>query len=170
MRTSPARSASQPRQITGRTVLFSLIGFFALVAGVNAVMIRAAVSTFGGVETENAYQAGLHFAQELAAVEAQDALHWQVRGNVSSNSATTAIRVTAAGADGRPLPGLQATSRLVHPIDRRADRTAVLKEESPGNFAGQTEAVAGQWLLVIELSRQGNRLFRSTNRVFVPAR
>ena len=54
-------------------VLICLVAFFAVVAGVNGIMIRAAVSTFGGVETGNAYQAGLAFAQEIAAVEAQDA-------------------------------------------------------------------------------------------------
>ena len=39
------------RELTGRMVLICLVAFFAIVAGVNAVMIRAAVSTFGGVET-----------------------------------------------------------------------------------------------------------------------
>ena len=72
------------RQVTGRMVLVCLVAFFAVVAGVNAIMIRAAVSTFGGVETESAYQAGLAFAREIAAVEAQDALHWQVRAKVSA--------------------------------------------------------------------------------------
>ena len=49
----------------------------------NAVLIRLAVSTFGGVETENAYQAGLNFSREIAAAEVQDALHWQVKATVS---------------------------------------------------------------------------------------
>ena len=57
------------RPLTGRTVLFCLIGFFSVVAGVNAVMIRAAVSTFGGVETSSSYQAGLAFAREAAAAQ-----------------------------------------------------------------------------------------------------
>ena len=68
-----------PREVTGRMVLVGLVAFFAAVAGVNAVMIWAAVSTFGGVETESSYQAGLAFARETAAVAAQDALHWQVK-------------------------------------------------------------------------------------------
>ena len=37
-------------------------------------MIRCAVTTFGGVETESAYQAGLAFKRETAAARAQDAL------------------------------------------------------------------------------------------------
>ena len=44
----------RPKEVTGRMVLACLLAFFAVVAGVNALMIRAAVSTFGGVETENA--------------------------------------------------------------------------------------------------------------------
>ncbi|HKN09769.1 MAG TPA: FixH family protein, partial [Pseudomonadota bacterium] len=61
-----------PRELTGRTVLICLVLFFALVAGVNAVMIKAAVTTFGGVESENSYQAGLAFAQQIAAARSQD--------------------------------------------------------------------------------------------------
>ena len=54
-------------------VLICLVAFFAVVAGVNAVMIRAAVSTFGGVETDSAYQAGLAFAREIAAARRRSA-------------------------------------------------------------------------------------------------
>ena len=74
----------RPKELTGRMVLFCLVAFFAVVAGVNAIMIRAAVSTFGGVETANAYQAGLAFAREIAEAAAQDALHWQVKAKVSA--------------------------------------------------------------------------------------
>ena len=35
----------------------------------------------------------------------------------------------------------------------------------PGHFVGNTDLAAGQWDLVIELSRQDERLFRSKNRV-----
>ena len=127
-------------------VLVGLVAFFAAVAGVNAVMIWAAVSTFGGVETESSYQAGLAFAQETAAVAAQDALHWQVKAKVS---------------------GLQAIARLVHPNDKRADHLVVLNEGAPGQFRGHSGPLVGQWDLVIELSREGTRMFRSKNRVFL---
>ncbi len=38
-------------QLTGRTVLFILFGFFGVIAAVNFVMVTAAVTTFGGLET-----------------------------------------------------------------------------------------------------------------------
>jgi nitrogen fixation protein FixH len=148
-------------------VLICLVAFFAVIAGVNAIMIRAAVSTFGGVETGNAYQAGLAFAREIAAADAQDTLHWDVRAKVSTAAGATNLEVTAIDAIGRPLTGLTATARLMHPADKRADHVVVLAEDVPGVFTGRTDAVAGQWALVIELTRDGARIFRSSNRIFL---
>jgi len=42
-----------------------------------------------------------------------------------------------------------------------------LREDAPGQFKGQSAPLAGQWELVIELSRDGARLFRSKNRIFL---
>jgi nitrogen fixation protein FixH len=145
-------------------VLVGLVAFFAAVAGVNAIMIWAAVSTFGGVETESSYQAGLVFARETAAVAAQDALHWQVKAKVSGAAAATLVEVVAAD---RPVSGLQAVARLVHPNDKRADHLVVLNEGAPGQFRGHSGPLVGQWALVIELSREGTRMFRSKNRIFL---
>jgi hypothetical protein len=43
-----------------------------------------------------------------------------------------------------------------------------LSEAAAGQFRGTAGALAGQWDLVIELSRDGTRLFRSRNRVVLP--
>lgn len=160
-------NGKRPMELTGRMVLACLLAFFAVVAGVNMIMIRAAVSTFGGLETENAYQAGLAFAREIAAVEAQDTLHWKVRGNLTTDGASTVVEVVATDASGAPLANLRATGRLLHPADKRADHSVMLTEAAPGRFVGRTEPVAGQWALLIELSRDGAPLFRSKSRVFV---
>ena len=40
-------------------------------------------------------------------------------------------------------------------------------EAAPGQFHGHSAPLAGQWDLVIELSRDGARMFRSRNRVFL---
>ena len=63
-------------------MLLCLVAFFAVVASVNAVMMTAAVTTFGGVETENSYQAGVAFAREEAAAEAQESRHWRVNSSL----------------------------------------------------------------------------------------
>jgi len=156
------------REVTGRTVLVWLVAFFGLVAAVNVVMIRAAVSTFGGLETESSYQAGLAFAREVADARAQDALHWRVDARLSPRGdSATSLVIDARDAAGRPLRGLAATARLVHPADRRDDHAVSLHETQPGVFRGSVMAAAGQWDLVIELARDGSRAFRSKNRVML---
>jgi nitrogen fixation protein FixH len=161
--THAANSAGRP--LTGRTVLICLIGFFAVVFLANAIMIRAAVSTFGGVETSSSYQAGLAFGRETAAARAQDERHWKVTAQVKPVSDATFVEIDARDASGRPLTGLTATAHLAHPNDSRADRDVTLGETGPGQFRGSAAHVIGQWDVVIELSRDGERLFRSRNRV-----
>lgn len=157
-------------EVTGRTVLLCLLGFFAIVTIVNAVMITAAVSTFGGVETESSYKAGLAFAKEMAAARRQDNLHWDVRAAVVPHSGGRRVEVLVRDAAGRPPLGIVATARLSHPSDRRADRSIELRETSAGRYVGETLAAAGQWDLIIELTRDGQRQFRSKNRLNIETR
>jgi len=154
-------------RLTGRVVLAGLVAFFAVVIGVNGLMTYAAVSTFGGVETDSSYRAGLAFAKEMATVKAQDALHWQVSAKAALNGDMTVVEVTARDASGRPVPNLAATAQLVHPTDRRGDMIVPLSDSGAGMFRGETAATDGQWDLVIELSRDAERLFRSKNRVWL---
>jgi nitrogen fixation protein FixH len=165
---SSNRTERPPREITGRMVLICLIAFFAVVVGVNMIMVRAAISTFGGLETESSYKAGLAFGGEIAAAQAQEARHWQVAGKIfPASDGTTAVAINAQDAVGRPLTGLDAVVRLAHPTDRRLDHTLVMRENAPGQFRGTTASAMGEWDLVIELSRGEERLFRSRNRVSV---
>jgi nitrogen fixation protein FixH len=160
-----ANDNASARPVTGRMVLACLIAFFAVVVGVNGIMIGAAVSTFGGVETASSYQAGLAYTRESNAAQAQDALRWQVKASVHPSAGTTRVEVDARDAEGRSLPGLQAAARLERPTDRRADQAVALHEDGSGHFRGTAAPLSGQWDLVIELSRGGERVFRSRNRV-----
>jgi nitrogen fixation protein FixH len=160
-------SAEQPRRpLTGRAVLFGFIAFFGVVAGVNAIMLRAATSTFGGVETGSAYKAGLEFKNELAASEAQDALHWRIGAEIRhGESAGWIVDVRASDPAGRPVAGLTATARLAHPADARRDRIVPLSALADGRFQGSADAEAGQWMLVLDFYKGAERMFRSRNRV-----
>jgi nitrogen fixation protein FixH len=159
--------ANTKKELTGRTVLFSLIAFFGVVSAVNGIMITAAVKTFGGVETESSYKAGLAFAREMAAADAQAARHWQVQADVVPAGPEARIEVTARDAAGQPLRDVTALVRLVHPTDRRLDQIVDMTAQEPGRFLGTTAHVAGQWDIVIDLDRGNDRMFRSRNRVIL---
>ena len=90
-----------------------------------------------------------------------------MQAKVSSVKGATFIDVTVEDAQGRPVTDLNATGRLVHPADARADHLVMLERKAPGQFRGTTSAAPGQWTLEVGLSRHGERLFRSRNRIYL---
>jgi nitrogen fixation protein FixH len=153
-------------RVTGRMVLFSLVGFFVVVASVNAFMITQAVRTFGGVETENAYKAGLAFNQSIAAAGAQDARGWSVEiGRRAQDTAD--LTVTVRDRAGRPVTGMTLDALLAHPTDRRHDKPMLITPSGAGAFRAEALPEAGVWDVVITLSDGSAALFRSRNRIVV---
>jgi nitrogen fixation protein FixH len=155
----------KPRELTGKHVLFCLLGFFGVVFAVNAVLVKAATSTFGGVETSSSYKAGLMFEQDVARAEQQDALHWQVGGKLRRDAGEAVLDISARDAKGAPLTGLTAQARLAHPADERLDRVIALNRAAAGQFHGEGQAQPGQWELIVDLYRDDVRVFRSRSRV-----
>jgi len=154
------------RELTGKHVLLCLLGFFGVVFAVNAVMVKAATSTFGGVETSSSYKAGLMFEQEVAKAEQQDELHWQVDGKLARDKVGEAVLdISARDAKGAPLSGLSARARLAHPADERLDHVIALDRTGAGLFHGEVQALPGQWELIVDLYRGETRMFRSRSRV-----
>ena len=165
---TPLRDGTErhPRQLTGWMVFGLIVGFFAVIFGVNAYMAHMAISTFGGVETESSYHAGQTFERDVAMAKAQDAQHWQVDVKVTTAvDGDAVLDIVARDAAGAPLTGLTASALFARPTDRRLDRGLTVGESAPGRFRGNVDVPAGQWDLIIELSRQGERAFRSVNRV-----
>ena len=153
-------------RLTGRIVFVCLVLFFATIAVVNAIMIRAATVTFGGVETANAYQAGLAFNRAHAAAVAQDGRHWNVAAELARRpDGTATLAVTLQEADGIPVSGVAIDARLAHPADARRDRSIALRERAPGRFEGIADVPPGQWDLLLDVVRGGEELFRSKSRV-----
>lgn len=153
-------------RVTGRMVLLTFIGFFAVVASVNAVMVTSAVRTFSGVETENAYKAGLAFNESIAAAGAQDALGWRVE-IARRTPDSTDFTVTVRDKLGRPVTGASLEATLQHPNDRRRDRSLTVVSLGGGVFQAKATPEAGVWDVVIALSDGETPLFRSRNRIVV---
>lgn len=151
------------RPITGRFVLICFLSFFGVIFVANFFLVRAAVTSFGGVETESSYKAGLAFRQESEAAQAQVARHWQVEAHLASS----ALDIVARDANGVPLTGLDLTVRLHHPTDRRFDEAVDAVPAGAGRWRAHPDVTPGQWDLVIELSKDGERQFRSVNRLVV---
>lgn len=164
--TSRAVPPKTARKLTGTTVLVCFVGFFGIVAIVNAIMMYAAITTFAGTETSSSYKAGLAYKQEEAAAVAQTALNWQVDGRIVRNPAGEAVlTVSVKDAKLAPVHGIDVTARLTHPLNARLDHDIALSRMSDSGFRGATEATAGQWTLIVEVARAGERVYRTKSRV-----
>jgi nitrogen fixation protein FixH len=160
-------SSSAARPITGRFVLIAVVSFFAVVIGVNVVMMHFAIATLPGTEVDSAYRASLAYPSEIQAAHLQDQRDWKVDAHIEREGNGTAhLSVGAKAPDGAPLAGLSVSGRLERPTDRRADQTFDFAESGSGLYSGTAYGVAaGQWDLVIEADRDGRRVFLSRNRV-----
>src|SRR5208282_580753 len=160
------RGRKQSRELTGRMVLVCFLGFFGVVFGANGLLVHKALSTFGGVETASSYRAGQLFERDVAMARAQDAQHWRVEASVTPAADGSALLdIVARDGTGLAVAGIAATATFERPTDRRLDRSVAVGEDAPGHFRGSAAISPGQWDLVIELSRQGERQFRSKNRI-----
>lgn len=156
-----------PRPLTGRAVLISLLGFFAVVIAANLVMAKFAIDTLPGTEVDSAYGASLAYEGEIAAARDQNGRNWKVDAHVERHADGAAmLQLEAHDNSGAPMPGLKFSGRFERPTDRRADRAMTLAEVGGGIYRGSTVALApGQWDLVLEGDVAGQRMFLSKNRI-----
>ncbi|MDB5656707.1 MAG: FixH [Tardiphaga sp.] len=155
------------RPLTGRTVLISLIVFFGIIIGVNVALAVLAIDSLPGVEVDSAYSASLAYESEIAAARDQAERGWKVNAHVARDADGRAeVRVEARDRNGAPIQGLNFSSRLERPADRRRDRPVELAGDGTAQYHGNVaELDPGLWDLVLEGDVGGKRLFLSKNRI-----
>ena len=160
-------ASSTVRPLTGRTVLICLIAFFGIIIGVNVTLAVFAIDSLPGTEVDSAYSASLAYEGEIVAAREQAARAWRVNAHVARGADGRAeVRVEARDRNGAPIQGLNFTSRLERPADRRADRPVDLAEAGTAAYRGSVIALApGLWDLVLEGDVGGKRMFLSKNRI-----
>jgi nitrogen fixation protein FixH len=156
------------KELTGRKVLAMLVAFFGVVMVVNFAMMKAAISTFGGVDTKSSYEAGRMFEGEVSKAAAQTARDWQVSEHLTASGGEQVLSVDLSDAKGAPVTGVDVEATLAHPIDERKDVTVALAEVAAGAYRGHAVVPAGVWEINLLVVRGDEQLFRSKNRVIVP--
>lgn len=168
MSTMRHQAADSGREWTGTRVLVWLLGFFGVIMVANFALVHYALSTFGGVETENAYAAGLRYRADIAAAERQGELGWQISTEIRNLGADERVLdIRSLDARGVPLRRLQVEAMLRHPIDSRLDHPLAFTETAPGVYVADANAAPGQWELDIALVQDGETRFRSKNRLIL---
>mgnify|MGYP001773260422 CR=1 FL=1 len=157
--------------LTGRKFLLYLGAFFFVVIGANIIMSYYALSTFDGVETENAYKRGRAYNDVLAAAKAQEERGWSLDISHSvAGALDTTFLLTMQDRNGAPVSGLDLSLALRRPVAEGKDQALSAVETRPGTYeAVLTLPAPGNWLLDISARRQGELLYAEEKRVFLTA-
>ena len=109
-------------------MLLAFVGFFMTVFAVNGVMIYEAVSTFGGLETPDAYRKGLAYNQRIAQGEAQEQRGW--RDTLAYAPETERVRIDMTDHAGAAVPDLVISGEMGRPATDRFDSAEIARAAS----------------------------------------
>ncbi len=155
-------------RVTGRTVLFALIGFFGLIFAANGVMLWLALSSHTGTVVGSSYRAGGTFQADVDAARAQAERGWAVSADLLRSGPGAVVEIVVKDAGGAPVSGLAVTAGLANPTQAGKDIALSLVESETGRYGGAIDTLeAGNWRLVIEAARGDERLYRSENKVMI---
>ena len=142
------------RRFTGWHMTAILVGFFAVVFGVNFMMARFAITTFGGEVVENSYVATERFNRWLDEAEREKALGWQAQ---AARGKDGRVRIALAKA---PQSDVTLAGLARHPLGRLPDQTLAFVRQSDGSFVSVQALPAGRWRLRLSASA-GKQNWRS---------
>jgi nitrogen fixation protein FixH len=138
-------SQHDPKRLSGRTVLLSLLGFFGVIFAVNGVFAYYAITTYTGIVTEGSYRKGLKYDTQIEAQAAQDRLGWTA--SLALDDTGRALRLRLSAADGAPLSGRAVRVEVGRPATDRFDQMIMLSEDAPGLYTGDLALPApGNWI------------------------
>jgi nitrogen fixation protein FixH len=164
-----AKTDAKGFQLKGWHVLAIFLSMFLSVTAVNAFMIYRAVTTFGGLDTPDAYRKGLQYNREIADQRTQDALGWT--DAVKFDSKTGDLMVTYTGPGGAQLSELEVTAALDRPATTRFDQDIKLQPAGDGSYRADLAGLApGTWILSLTATQAaGNSapsIYRSKVRLW----
>ena len=142
-------TSSLSRKLRGKHVLTVLLGFFFVMFAVNGVFVYYALTTFNGVETQDAYRSGLAYNTRIAEAERQESRDW--RGQVTLSPETRKLSLVLADGAGFPVPGLTIAAGIGRPATDRFDTRLALSEIRPGTYEAEVPSLGeGNWIVDIE--------------------
>ena len=160
-------------KISGRSFLIGLGLFFATIFIANGIMVYYALSTFDGVETDNAYRKGRAYNHVLEAQAAQATLGWTVTlEQVPTYAATSVVlnvSVTFSDKSGEALNLSPVSVNFWRPTVEGMDVAAALTSQGDGTYEGQLVLTqAGNWIARVNTMTLEGQPFVYEERVFVP--
>lgn len=151
-----------------RWIPWAFVGGFGVVVAVNAVLIVFALTSWSGLETEQAYQKGLAYNETLDEAAEQAARSWQATlGFASTGERVGELSLELADRDRRPIGRLSVVARLMRPTVTGYDQAVELRPQANGRYAATIALpLAGQWRVDVEAVGLGAP-YKLTERIMV---
>jgi nitrogen fixation protein FixH len=163
-----ATGALKPR-FRGSHVLTILVCFFGTIFAVDGFMVYRAVSTFGGVETPDAYRKGVAYNESIALEEAQTRRGWSDETKVIGPPQRVQVSLRDKG--GAAVAGKRVVAVVGRPATDRYDMTLTLHELAPGLYeAALPGAGEGTWLVDIsayDSDSSGEPVYQARRRAWI---
>lgn len=153
--------------LTGRKVALWLGGFFLIVFAVNGLMTYLALTSWGGLETEDAYRKGLAYNQEIEAAKAQKKSGWKIALDTVPARLQGPISVKITRPKDSTPPVLISVT-ISRPATDKFDQTISLFAQSDGQYsAPYSVPLPGQWDLVILVKTQEDIIYTLYKRFYI---
>ncbi len=169
------KMADQPvekrkRHLTGKHVIYWVIGFFAVIFIANGFFVYYAVSTFRGEDSMHPYQQGIDYNQTLAERRAQAASGWTAEIDLEEGRLELKIR----NGDGTYIPGLKVTGVLKHPTETDLDIPLTFAQTEANTYivsippeAYGHEAPGKEWDLHTVARKPDGSKFKTRNELWL---
>ena len=147
---------------------WTFVGLFAVMFVANGTMLYYAITTFTGVETNNAYRRGLQYNKKLEAAAQQRALEWTAAMEIEQRPPLAArITLFLTDRDDLPLTGADVAATFVRPTHEGSDFAAMLLAVGSGRYRlDATFPLPGQWDVRLDVSHPAGT-YAMKERVFV---
>ncbi len=163
---------SPPKIWTGRRILVGLGAFFLTVFAANGVMVFYALSTFDGVETDDAYRKGRAYNHVLEADAAQTALGWtasiETKSSVLTDGVSIYATVTVLTSDGKPAPLKDPVLTFWRPTVQGMDAQIEIIAAGDGSYQGAVRlAQPGNWIVRLNAETFDGTPYVHEDRLFI---
>ena len=148
-------------RVSGRFVLFSLLGFFLVVFIANGIFITLAVKSFPGEQEKKSYLQGLAYNDTLEARAEQEALGWTAELTELRREGDRAeIELTFKSASGEPISALALKGMLERTVDDDHDHFFDFEPQGGGRYLARVDGVSpGMWRLQATATGSGGENF-----------
>lgn len=155
-------------QMTRRDKLIPwyFVAFFIVLFAVNAVFVTVAFQSYTGVVTDNHYEEGLAYNDNLEQRRKQKSLNWQSEFFLSADGIT--INFSLKNEYGKPIENANVTAYAMRPVQEGDDFSLKLEENKAGFYSQKINfPVAGQWQIRVEVISDKNEQYQLTKRFIV---